>query len=189
MFILPADDDRSFLKRVYGLVWKGCIFSLAFILVLTPWTIRNYRVFGLFQPLTSQHAEMPGEFVPARLFSLAADWVDDSRFTETMLWNLDEQPIRISKIPKQAFDSPEEREQVAALLDQYNHPPGSEEQTANTDDNNPDDVDNPDDNSDESSDSQIPATKRAPMMRTQTTRPPTPRPPSPQITAMTTMKI
>src|SRR5256712_5606168 len=42
----------------------GAVFSLAFALALTPWTIRNWRVFHLFQPLAPVNAEMPGEFIP-----------------------------------------------------------------------------------------------------------------------------
>src|ERR1043166_7926150 len=42
----------------------GAIFSVSFALLLVPWTIRNWRIFHLFQPLAPAHAEMPGEFVP-----------------------------------------------------------------------------------------------------------------------------
>ena len=131
---------------------KGGVFSLAFVVVLVPWTVRNYRVFGLFQPLAPQHAEMPGEFVPHGYYKWLRTWVDDSRFTEPMLWNLDEKPIRIGKIPAKVFDSPEEKEQVAALLEQYNHPPGSEDQTSKADEDNSDDAESADDSSDEASD-------------------------------------
>src|SRR5205085_12271008 len=67
----------------------------------------------------------------------------DSRFTEPMLWNLGEKPIRMESIPPTAFDTPEERARVAALLDQYNNPPGS---------NNPKPVDSDSDASDEETD-------------------------------------
>ena len=114
------------------------VFSFAFILVLVPWTIRNYQVFGIFQPLAPTHAEMPGEFVSHGYFRWLRTWIDDSRFIEPMLWNLDEKPIRIAKIPKQNFDSPEEYDRVASLLDQYNNPSGSQDENANTDEDNSD---------------------------------------------------
>src|SRR5882724_6646901 len=57
-FALPAHSKFS---RTLA---AGAIFSLAFVLVLLPWTIRNARVFHLFQPLAPSHGEMPGEFVP-----------------------------------------------------------------------------------------------------------------------------
>jgi hypothetical protein len=59
--------------RLFGAGWKGAAFSIAFLVVLLPWTIRNYEVFKLFQPLSPAHAEMPGEFVGSRLQPLVAN--------------------------------------------------------------------------------------------------------------------
>jgi predicted acyltransferase len=150
IFLRNGDAAPSYQRRFIRAGVKGFVFTLAFIIVLAPWTIRNYRLFGVFQPLAPAHAEMPGEFVAHGYFRWLRMWVDDSRYTETMLWNLDEKPIRISKMPPQAFDSPEERERVAALLHQYNHPPGSEDQTDNADQDNSEDADAGDENSDDS---------------------------------------
>ncbi len=127
---LKTENTGKFLIRFVQVGWRGAVFSLAFILVLAPWAIRNYRVFGVFQPLAPAHAEMPGDFVPLGYQRWLRTWVDDSRFIEPMLWNLGEKPIDINKIPVQNFDSPEERTRVAALLDQYNHPPGPENKDA-----------------------------------------------------------
>lgn len=131
---LFSQEEPKFLKRLWQVTWKGLAFSLAFILVLIPWTIRNERLFGVFQPLAPAHAEMPGEFVPHGYDRWLRTWVDDFRFVEPTLWNLDEKPIRIAKMPPQDFDSPEERDRVAALLDQYNNPPGSQNQYKKADD-------------------------------------------------------
>ena len=98
------------------------MFSLAFCLVLVPWTIRNYRVFHLFQPLAPAHAEMPGEFVPRGYFSWLRTWIDDGRYIGPVLWSLDASPIKLDDIPDRAFDSAEEKQRVAALLEKYNHP-------------------------------------------------------------------
>jgi hypothetical protein len=114
--------------RLLGAGWKGAAFSIAFIVVLLPWTIRNYEVFELFQPLSPAHAEMPGEFVAHGYNRWLRTWVDDSRYVETTLWNLDEKRISINKLPRTAFDSDDERAKVAFLLQQYNHPPGSEQE-------------------------------------------------------------
>src|SRR5207249_7571496 len=38
-----------FRKEFGGSIVKGGIFSIAFLIVLAPWTIRNWRVFHLFQ--------------------------------------------------------------------------------------------------------------------------------------------
>jgi uncharacterized membrane protein HdeD (DUF308 family) len=102
--------------------YLGAVFSLAFCLVLVPWTVRNYRVFHLFQPLAPAHAEMPGEFVPRGYLAWLRTWLDDSRYIGPVLWALDTSPIKLTDIPDNAFDSAEEKQRVAVLLEKYNHP-------------------------------------------------------------------
>ena len=115
------------LKSVGRVVIRGALLSLAFVLVLAPWTARNWRVFHLFQPLAPAHAEMPGEFVPRGYLAWLRTWVDDGRYIEPVLWSLDDKAISLSQMPASAFDSAEEKARVAQLLDQYNHPVPTEE--------------------------------------------------------------
>jgi hypothetical protein len=103
----------------------GALFSLAFVVVLLPWTIRNARVFHLFQPLAPSHGEMPGEFVPRGYQLWLRTWLDDERYVAPFLWSLDSDPIDIDDVPPYAFDSAAEKDRVAALLDKYNNPSGS----------------------------------------------------------------
>ena len=102
--------------------YLGAVFSLAFCLVLVPWTIRNYRQFRVFQPLAPLHAEMPGDFVPRGYFSWVRTWIDDGRYLGPALWSLDAAPISITDFPDRAFDSAAEKQHVAALLERYNQP-------------------------------------------------------------------
>ena len=118
-FALPA---HSKLSRTLS---AGTLFSLAFVMVLVPWTIRNARVFHLFQPLAPSHGEMPGEFVPRGYNSWLRTWLDDEAYIGPFLWSLDDQPINLDDVPPTAFDSADEKARVAALLDKYNHPPDS----------------------------------------------------------------
>lgn len=98
----------------------GALFSLMFCLALVPWAVRNYRVFGVVQPLAPAYATMPGDFVPRGYFSWLRTWVDDSRYVGPTIWALDEFPIKLEDIPDHAFDSAEEKQRVAALLEAYN---------------------------------------------------------------------
>lgn len=102
--------------------YLGALFSLAFCLALVPWAIRNYRVFHFFQPLAPAHAEMPGEFVPRGYLTWVRTWIDDGRYIAPALWALDSSPIKPDDLPGNAFDSAEEKQRVAALLEKYNHP-------------------------------------------------------------------
>jgi len=123
---VPGTKRKELLYRSVRASQLGAVFSLAFCLVLVPWTIRNYRVFHLFQPLAPAHAEMPGEFVPRGYFSWLRTWIDDSRYIGPVLWSLDTSSIKLDDIPDGAFDSAEEKQRVAALLEKYNHPEGEE---------------------------------------------------------------
>jgi hypothetical protein len=125
-FALPAHSKRS----VSRVLLSGTTFSIAFVLVLAPWTIRNARVFHVFQPLAPAHGEMPGEFVPHGYASWLRTWLDNERYIAPFLWSLDTDPITMDDVPPNAFDSEQEEDRVAALLDKYNHPDGS--QTANS---------------------------------------------------------
>ena len=136
----PNKSADSGVRRRITLA-TGCaiMFSMSFCLVLVPWTIRNYRVFHLFQPLAPAHAEMPGEFVPRGYLTWVRTWLDDDRYIGPVLWSMDERAIKITDFPDRAFDSPAEKEAVAALLDRYNHPPDSadESQPGETKSENP----------------------------------------------------
>lgn len=127
---LARSSDVKLTKKRDELLYRsarasylGSVFSLGFCLVLVPWTVRNYRVFHLFQPIAPAHAEMPGEFVPRGYLLWVRTWIDDGRYIGPVLWSLDTSPIKLSDIPARAFDSPEEQQRVGALLEKYNHPP------------------------------------------------------------------
>ena len=108
----------------------AAVFSVAFCLVLAPWTIRNRRVFHVFQPLAPAHAEMPGEFVPYGYLLWVRTWLDDGRYVGPALWAIDMRQVHVEEFPARAFDSKEERDRVAALFEKYNHPDGDESEQA-----------------------------------------------------------
>jgi len=119
---------QEILYKFSRAAYLGAVFSLAFCLVLVPWTVRNFRVFHIFQPLAPAHAEMPGEFVPRGYLAWLRTWIDDGRYIGPVLWSLDESPINLDEIPDRAFDTAEEKQRVAALFAKYNHPPEVPEQ-------------------------------------------------------------
>ena len=101
--------------RAAGLSIAACA------VVLLPWTIRNAITLDEFQPLTPRYTTMPGELVPIGFMNWERTWL--YRFREVFLvsWKLNDEPIHMDDIPARAFDSPEERQYVAAILEQYNH--------------------------------------------------------------------
>ena len=128
MLLRPSDvkltrKGDEMLYRFSRASYLGAVFSLAFCLMLVPWTVRNFQVFRVFQPLAPAHAEMPGEFVPRGYLSWLRTWLDDGRYLGPVLWTLDAAPLKLDAFPDRAFDSAEEKLRVAALLERYNHPP------------------------------------------------------------------
>jgi 4-amino-4-deoxy-L-arabinose transferase-like glycosyltransferase len=111
---------KAFTSRLADRSLQGIVFSLAFILPLIPWTIRNEAVFGVFQPLSPAHAEMPGEFVPHGYYKWLRTWIDDSAYIDPLIWRLEIKPLRIEDVPVYAFSSAEEKREVAELFDEYN---------------------------------------------------------------------
>lgn len=124
-------DGVSTARRLARAFAFGSVFAAATVLLMLPWTIRNERVFQVFQPLAPFYATMPDEFVPRGYHRWVRTWIDDPRYIDPLLWKLDQKPIRIGQIPDKAFDSPEERARVAALLDRYNQtPPGASDENS-----------------------------------------------------------
>src|SRR6185295_3525398 len=119
---LTALTRHQFVRRFSRATLNAAVFSVAFCLILVPWTIRNRRVFGVFQPLSPAHGEMPGEFVPRGYLMWLRTWLDDGRYVGPVLWRLDIAPISMDAFPKRAFDSVEERERVSELFRKYNNP-------------------------------------------------------------------
>lgn len=111
-------NSRAALAMVLGCVALTIGFSVA----LAPWTIRNARVFAVFQPVSPQYANMPYEFVPFGYVSWLRTWVDEERYVRPFEEAIDLYPIHVEDMPGHAFDTPEERDHVAALLERYDNP-------------------------------------------------------------------
>lgn len=120
---LRPDGKYEAVLRFSRAAYLSASFTIAFCLVLVPWTIRNWRVFHVFQPLAPVHAVMPGEFVPRGYLLWLRTWLDDERDVAPLIWAIDTSPIEIEDVPPSAFDSAAEKQRVMALLSQYNRPP------------------------------------------------------------------
>ena len=100
----------------------GLALTAGVVLVLAPWTVRNARQFGQFQPLNPRSVAMPGEFVAYGYARWVRTWIDHPRYVPSALFTVDLAPIRIDEMPAYAFGSEAERRRVAALLADYNRP-------------------------------------------------------------------
>ena len=87
---------------------------------LVPWTVRNWQVFHLFQPLVTTNASDPGEYVPTGWERWFKTWLIDYSSVEDVGFHVPEDPIDVGDIPDRAYTSSAQRAQVHSLIDQYN---------------------------------------------------------------------
>ena len=120
--LVAGARDLPFAPRTRAGAWmsrivpSGLALTLGVILVLAPWTIRNLRTIGAFQPLNPRSLAMPGEFVAYGYADWVRTWIDHPRYVAPTLFTVDLAPISIETMPPSAFDSAAERNRVAALL-------------------------------------------------------------------------
>lgn len=99
---------------------SGLWLAAGLLLALLPWGARNLHTLGRLQLLSARYAELPGEYVPHGFYAWTQTWLVRFRHVYLVPWKLEDEPIPIGDLPHSAFDSPEERARVAALLDEYN---------------------------------------------------------------------
>src|SRR5260370_30913545 len=72
------------------------------------------------QLLAPKNSNLPGELVPYGFVAWEKTWLYRVRECCLVPWRLNEESIVVEDIPARAFDTPEEKERVAMILEQYN---------------------------------------------------------------------
>jgi hypothetical protein len=108
---------RGETKRfVLSVVLMACACALP----LVPWTVRNAISLHEFQPLAPKDTMLPGEVHPKGFMAWERTWLFRVRDCYLVPWKLNDDEIHLEDVPPEAFDTPEERNRVAAVLEQYN---------------------------------------------------------------------
>ena len=110
------------LRRKEGVRWFQMIFvmGIACLLPLVPWGVRNIFVLDDPQFLAPKNSNLPGELIPYGFMAWEKTWLFRVRDCYLVPWKLNEEPFNVDDIPARAFDSPEEKERAAAILEPYN---------------------------------------------------------------------
>ena len=105
-------------QRQTRTVRAAFLIGLIAILPLIPWTIRNWKVFHVFQPLAPRYANQPGEFVPRGFNRWTKTWMADYVSVEEIYWRVDDpkDSPEVELLPGRAFDNAEERTQTTAVF-------------------------------------------------------------------------
>jgi 4-amino-4-deoxy-L-arabinose transferase-like glycosyltransferase len=99
----------------------GLLLALGAVIPLIPWTVRNLHTFHRFQPLAPRYANDSDELVMTGFNRWVKTWMADYVSVEEIYWNVPGDPIDLTRLPKRAFDSEQQRQQTAALIADYNH--------------------------------------------------------------------
>ncbi len=103
--------------------WLGTVVAMALIcaIPLLPWAVRNAVTLHEVQFLAPKNSNLPGELVPYGFMSWEKTWLYRFRDVYLVSWKLNDEAIAMQDIPARAFDTPEERARVAAILEPYNN--------------------------------------------------------------------
>jgi hypothetical protein len=101
--------------------WVCLVMALGCLMVLSPWAIRNKVTLGEPQLLAPKNSNLPGELVPYGFVAWEKTWLYRMRDCYLVPWKLNEEAIFVEDIPARAFDTPEEKERVAMILERYNN--------------------------------------------------------------------
>jgi hypothetical protein len=93
------------------------------LLAMTPfavWTVRNWRVFQVFEPLAPRLANDPGDSTNPGWERWVKSWCLDFNSTYEIYWNVPEDKLDVSELPSRAFDTPAQHAETVALAEDYN---------------------------------------------------------------------
>ncbi len=102
------------------LIRAGLLMGLGLLIPLVPWAARNWRTLHDVQFLAPRYSELPGEYTPLGFTAWTNTWMWRFRDVYLTQWKVNEEEIAIDQLPAYACDSPDEKERMADLLDEYN---------------------------------------------------------------------
>jgi hypothetical protein len=112
--LLPKHRVRLWIQLV-ALTAVGCTVPLA------PWVVRNAVTLHEVQFLAPKFSNLPGELVPYGFMAWEKTWLYRFKDCYLVSWKLNGEVINLDDIPQRAFDSPEEKDRVSLILEQYNN--------------------------------------------------------------------
>jgi len=102
------------------LIRTGILMAVGLVIPLAPWAARNWITLHEVQFLNPRYSQLPGEFVAHGMNAWTGTWLWRFRDVYRVSWKVGDEPILLSDLPQGAFDSPQERQQVSNLLNEYN---------------------------------------------------------------------
>lgn len=107
-------------KRVWRPFVNLTMLLLVVVLTLAPWTIRNYFVFGVVEPLASEYGCVSPCYFPTGYLHWVRTWLKDmTHFDYAFNPAWEHKTFDVAQLPTDAYDSEAERVRVGALAERY----------------------------------------------------------------------
>jgi hypothetical protein len=108
---------RKVAQWVLMILYTGAACALPIV----PWAVRNAVTLDKVQFLAPKNSNLPGELVPYGFMAWEKTWLFRVKDCYLVPWKLNDEAIDVDTIPARAFDSEEEKQRVATILEQYNN--------------------------------------------------------------------
>jgi hypothetical protein len=102
------------------IVRTGLALGAGLTLTLGPWLVRNVISLGRLELLPPPAANLPEETAPNGFNTWTNTWLTSMREVYEFSWKVEDEPLDFDKLPPSAIDTPEERQTVARLFEEYN---------------------------------------------------------------------
>jgi hypothetical protein len=112
----PKQTTPGFLPILRAAV----ILIISALVLLVPWTLRNLHTLHRFAPLAPRYANDSDELVMVGFNRWTKTWIADYVSVEEIYWNVPGEAIDVTRLPRRAFDSDQQRQETAQLFSDYN---------------------------------------------------------------------
>jgi 4-amino-4-deoxy-L-arabinose transferase-like glycosyltransferase len=103
-----------------ALILAGVLVALGAVAPLIPWTLRNLHTLHRFEPLAPRYANDADEPIMTGFNRWTKTWIADYVSVEEIYWNVPGEDIDVNRLPRRAFDSPQQRDLTSDLFADYN---------------------------------------------------------------------
>jgi hypothetical protein len=105
---------------LFRILRAAIILVIGALAPLVPWTLRNLHTLHRFQPLAPRYANDSDEPAMVGFNRWTKTWIADYTSVQEIYWNVPGSAIDISRLPRRAFDSAQQRQETAELFSDYN---------------------------------------------------------------------
>jgi Dolichyl-phosphate-mannose-protein mannosyltransferase len=107
-------------RRILAILSAAICLTIGAFAPLVPWTLRNLHTLHKFQPLAPRYANDSDELVMAGFNRWTTTWIADYTSVQEIYWKVPGDAVDITRLPRRAFDSSQQREETQQLFADYN---------------------------------------------------------------------